>query len=407
MESVTPEEVGLSTARLERLHSAMQGFVDRSELAGVLTMIVRRGKIAHFEPFGLMDIEAGKSMEFDTIFRIFSMTKLITSVAVLMLYEEGHFQLNDPVSRFIPEFKDVKVFANAKGEDIELVGLEREMTVRNLLTHTSGLTNCPFAELPNESTVEKLYQEADLLNPDLILRQMVHRLVRQPLLHQPDTVWQYGVSTDVLGYLVEVVSGLPFDRFLQERILDPLGMVDTGFYLPEEKLGRLAAIYEPSGDGRLKAVDTPTGFIYSVPITNPPLRRQRLLSGGGGLLSTTVDYLRFAQMLLNRGALAGTRLLGRKTVELMTMNHLREEVRATSPMTDGNGFGLGVRVCTDVALSGVLGSLGEYGWGGSAHTVCWIDPHEELIGLLMTQVMSPVVTVREDFRVLTYQAIVD
>ena len=227
-----PEEVGLSSKRLQRISPVMQSYVDAGKLAGVMTMIARRGTVVHFEKFGQMDIAADKPMEFDTIFRIYSMTKPITSVAIMMLYEEGRFQLNDPVSKFIPEFKDLKVFKNETEDGIALAYTKREMTIRDLLTHTSGLTY-GWGDGP----VDKMYQQAKLFDPKGTLKDAVARLSRIPLLHQPGTTWEYSVSTDVLGYLVEVISGVPFDVFLEERIFKPLGMVDTGFSVPGRKSG--------------------------------------------------------------------------------------------------------------------------------------------------------------------------
>jgi CubicO group peptidase (beta-lactamase class C family) len=369
----------------------MQGYVDEGKLAGVMTMIARRGKVAHFEKFGKMDIAADKPMEFDTIFRIYSMTKPITSVAIMMLYEEGRFQLNDPVSKFIPEFKDLKVFKNATKEGIELAYTEREMTIRDLLTHTSGLTygwgNGP---------VDKMYQQAKLFDPNGTLKDAITKLARIPLVHQPGTAWEYSVSTDVLGYLVEVISGLSFDVFLEERIFKPLGMVDTGFSVPDEKVERYAALYRPDDKSGLE-------IVYTAPLATG--QQSFFFSGGGGLVSTASDYIRFSQMLLNGGELEGTRLLGRKTVALMTMNHLPPALHPYSQK--GAGFGLGFRVLTDVAETGIVGSEGAFSWGGAASTTFWIDPEEELIGLLMTQLLANPYPFQQQFKTLTYQAIVD
>ena len=386
-----PEEVGLSSERLQRISPVMRSYVDRGKLAGVMTMIARRGKVVHFEKFGHKDIAADKPMEFDTIFRIYSMTKPITSVAIMMLYEEGRFQLNDPVSKFIPEFKDLKVFKNETEDGIELAYTKREMTIRDLLTHTSGLTY-GWGDGP----VDKMYQQAKLFDPKDTLKDAVGRLSRIPLLHQPGTTWEYSVSTDVLGYLVEVISGVSFDVFLEERIFKPLGMVDTGFSVPDEKVGRYAALYKPDDQTGLEIVYTP-------PLATG--QRTFFFSGGGGLVSTASDYIRFSQMLLNGGELEGVRILGRKTVELMTMNHLPPGLHPFNQQ--GAGFGLGVRVITDVAETETVGSVGAFGLGGAASTVFWVDPEEELIGLLMTQLLANPYPFQQQFKVLTYQAIVD
>lgn len=388
---VAPEEVGLSTERLKRIRPVMGRYVDENKLAGIMTMVARRGKVVHFEKVGMMDVAKDKPIQFDTIFRIYSMTKPITSVAIMMLYEKGHFQLSDPVSKFIPEFKDLKVFKNETEEGIELAHAKREMTIRDLLTHTSGLTY-GWGDQP----VDKMYQGAQLFNPDSTLKEMVGKLSRIPLVHQPGTTWEYSVSTDVLGYLVEVISGMSFDAFLEREIFKPLGMVDTSFHVPDEKVDRFAELYRPADDGGLQVVET-------APLGAGPQRM--FFSGGGGLFSTAADYVRCCQMLLNGGELEGSRLLGRKTIELMTMNHLPPELHPFEQA--GAGFGLGFAVLTDVAQSAILGSEGSFRWGGAASTTFWIDPKEELIGLLMTQLMENPHPFQQQFKVLTYQAIVD
>ena len=385
-----PEGVGLSSARLERINSLMQDYVDEGKLAGVVTMVARRGKVAHFERFGVMDIETRKPMQLDTIFRIYSMSKPITSVAVMMLYEEGRFLLNDPVSKYIPEFKDLKVFIKKTEEGLGLADLEREITVRDLLSHTAGLgygwnDDPPFDEI---------YREAGLFNREGTIKDMVEKLTKLPLIHQPGAKWHYSVSVDVLGYFVEVISGISFDQFLEDRIFKPLGMKDTAFYVPEEDWDRFPTSYEPDGNGGIKVNDAVSTSGY--------LKTPSLFSGGGGLVSTAEDYMRFSQMLLNGGELEGNRLLGRKTVELMTMNHVPEEIRA------GIGFGLGFLVGLDVAKTEELGSVGKLGWGGYAYTLFFIDPKEELIGIFMTQLAkNDEYTTQEEFRVLVYQSIVD
>jgi len=390
-----PEEVGLSSERLRRINKAMEGYVDENKLAGVITMVARRGKVAHFESFGMSDRGSKKPMEADTIFRIYSMSKPITSVAVMMLYEEGHFHLNDPVSKFIPEFKSVKVFVRKTESGVELAEPKREITIRDLLTHTSGLAY----GLGKDSPVEEMYQDEKMLRWDETVEEKVGRLVKLPLANQPGSAWRYSISVDVLGYLVEVISGRRLDVFLEERIFKPLGMEDTGFYVPEEKIGRFAALY--------KAKETDDvgheGTLYLGDFSKLPL----FLSGGGGLVSTAWDYMRFCQMLLNGGELDGVRLLGRKTVELMTTNHLTNELIQQGNMAKGFGFGLGFAVLMDVAQSETVGSEGEYSWGGAASTGFWINPEEELIGILMTQFIPYTGRFTEDLKVLTYQAIID
>ena len=404
MESASPEAVGLSATRLQRLRHVMQQHIDRQQVAGVHLTIARRGYVAYQEGFGLMDVEAQKPMRPDTICRIYSMTKPVTSVAMMMLYEDGCFQLDEPVSHFIPAFKDVRVFAGGTANDYDTTALERDITIRHLMTHTGGLSYGRMDDTP----VDELYRQAELLytthlrllNPDLTLAEMVARLVRLPLVHQPGTMWRYSLSTDVLARLVEIISGRPFDRFLQERIFGPLGMIDTSHHLPPEKRSRYAALYGGLAGGGLELIDPAGGDLYTVPPCG-------LTLGGSGLVSTANDYLRFAQMLLNGGELEGVRLLSRKTVALMTRHHVSEEVLRRSAPVPGNGLGLGFNVTTDVVAQGIIGSEGTFSAGGAAGTLCWVDPAEEMIGLLMVQIFTPQVNLHHDFRVLAYQAIAD
>ena len=381
-----PEDVGMSTSRLERITPVMQGWVDDGKIPGALTMIAREGRLVHFEKFGTQDVASAKPIGFDTIFRIYSMTKPITSIAVMMLYEEGHFQLGTPVSELIPAFKDMQVYTEG-GE--EIVDAEREMTVQHLLTHTSGLIYGGDGEHP----IHQRYRDANYYGGNLA--NMAQELGKIPLLHHPGAGWNYGMSTDVLGYLVEVVSGMSFEEFLKTRIFTPLGMNDTTFSVPDEKADRYATLYEPTEDGGIQVIE-------NAPVSSGPL--SFFHSGGAGLQSTAADYLRFCQMLLNDGELDGVRLLGRKTVELIRMNHISDDWQPLE--RTGCGFGLGFAVVTDVAETQGPGSLGSISWGGLASTTFWIDPVEELIAVLMTQLIgdSPF---HAQFRVLTYQAITD
>ncbi len=381
-----PEDVGMSTSRLGRIAPVMQGWVDDGKIPCALTMIAREGRLVHFEKFGTQDVASAKPVGFDTILRIYSMTKPITSIAVMMLYEQGHFQLGTPVSELIPAFKDMQVYTEG-GTDI--VDAENEMTVKHLLTHTSGLIYGGDGEHP----IHQRYRDANYYRGDLAY--MAQELGKVPLLHNPGAAWNYGMSTDVLGYLVEVVSGMPFEEYLKTHIFNPLGMNDTAFSVPEEKADRYATLYEPSEDGGIQVIE-------NAPVSSGPL--SFFHSGGAGLLSTAADYLRFCQMLLNDGELDGVRLLGRKTVELIRMNHISDDWHPLE--RTGCGFGLGFAVVTDVAETHGPGSLGTYSWGGLASTTFWIDPVEELIGILMTQLIgdSPF---HAQFRVLTYQAITD
>lgn len=398
---VGPEEVGLSAVRLERIRPLLQHYVDSGKLAGVVSVIARHGKLVHVESVGWLDAESKVPMTTDAIFRIYSMTKPVTSAAALMLYEEGRFQLDDPVFLYIPEFRHVEVFAGEREGLIQTVAPKRPITVRDLLTHTAGFV----LEPPLGSPLVPLYKAANLGSYDQTLEEKVHKLLELPLVHHPGEHWGYGDSTDVLAYLIEVLSGQPFDVFLQERIFGPLGMDDTEFYVPAEKLHRLATVYGPPRQGALQVVERSHD--------SPFAQRRKLLSGSAGLVSTAADYLRFAQALLHGGAWEGTRLLGRKTVELMTQNHLPEALipfelpwRNLSHYTKGCGFGLGVRVVRDVPAAGILGSEGEYGWAGKNNTYYWADPQEGIVLLLFTQ-FQPFLfyPIDRQFKVLAYQAI--
>ncbi len=399
MKTITPEQVGLSSTRLERIHAHMQRYVDQKKYAGILTVIARRGKLAFTDCVGMMDIEANKPMQFDAIFLIASMTKPITSVAAMMLYEEGHFQLNDPVSKFIPEFKNLKVLNKITGQGMEYESAEREMTIRDLLCHTSGLSG---GFDPKNDPIDALYQKVDVRNRDGSLKDMIAKLGELPLATHPGTEWRYSLSTDVLGYLIEVISGMTFEVFLRRRIFEPLGMTDTGFHIPPEKLDRLAVLYSPADSG-LKVAEIPG--LSKNGLTRPAT----FFSGNGGLVSSASDYLRFSEMLLNHGELDGARLLSRKTVELMTTNHLAKELlpyRLVRPQ-NGLGFGLGFSVVMDIGQTAILGSAGTFSWGGAFNTLFWVDPKEEMIGILMTQYSVPQQPIRPEFRILAYQAIVD
>ena len=373
-----PEEVGVSTKRLKRIRSLLQGYYNSGQVSGFLTVVARRGKIVHFETIGMRDVENSKPVEPDTIFHIYSMSKPITSVAVMMLYEEGHFQLGTPVSQFIPEFENMKVYNE---DQTEVLDAKKQITIKHLLMHTGGLTY-GWGNKP----VDSLYREAKIREPGSTLADMVKKLGNIPLVHEPDEKWTYSVSTDVLGYLVEVVSGMPFEKFLQIRLFEPLGMVDTGFSVPPEKRDRLATLYRRTKENGLE--QTKRAAIAIDEFTFFP-------SGGGGLVSTAADYMRFSQMLLNGGELDGVRILGKKTVELMRYPH------------HDDWFGLGFRVVTDKNPPNILESMGNFSWGGAAATTFWIDPQEELVGLLMTQLLNNRYPFQQQFKVLTYQALTE
>ncbi len=400
--TVAPEVVGLSTERLSRIDKVMEMHVAEQKIAGGVTLLARHGKIAHLEAYGMSDVEAGQPMTPDTLFRIASMTKPITSVAVMMLYEEGHFRLNEPVSKFIPAFKEMHVLPPEDAEDsAQPVPAERQITIWNLLTHTAGLTYHWNGRLGQQYTDAGITH--GLLQDESTLEEKMKILATIPLLHQPGAQVEYGLSIDVLGYLVEVVSGMSLDAFFSERIFKPLGMNDTHFFIPEIKRERIATVYERTKDGPIaRKSQEPTvdgALIYS---TDYPYNGPRTyFSGGGGLVSTAPDYVRFAQMMLNGGKFNGVRLLSRKTVELMTSNRLAK-------MDIDYGFGLGFSVVRDASDLNEVGSVGTFGWGGFFFTNFFIDPQEEMIGIFMCQLHpSGGLDLGERIRILTYQAIAD
>jgi CubicO group peptidase (beta-lactamase class C family) len=395
-----PEEVGMSTERLSRISVAMKRYIDRKEVPGVVTMVARRGRVVHLEAAGYRDAEAKTPMTTDTIFRIASMTKPITSVAVMMLFEEGHFLLSDPISKWLPEFANMKVAQIPAADDrlgspYKAVPAARPITIRHLLTHTAGLPNS-YRGLTQTEYAKAAARE----NPNETMADVIARIAKLPLNFHPGDAWEYGPATDVLGRLVEVISGQTLDEFFRKRIFEPLGMRDTHFYLPLAKVERLAAMYQPDVDKKIKLVEA--GTPQSRWVKEPHV----YFAGAGGLVSTVADYVRFHQMMLNGGELNGVRLLGRKTVELMTANHIGDlPVWLTGP---GFGFGLGYSVVKDVGATGQPGSAGNYGWGGAFCTYFWVDPVEEVIGIVMTQVRPYThLNIRQEFQVLANQAIVD
>ena len=399
---VAPEAVGLSTERLSRIDKVMEMHVAQQKIAGGVTLLARHGKIAHLGTYGMMDVKAEKPMAPDTIFRIASMTKPITSVAVMMLYEEGHFRLHEPVSKFIPAFKKMHVLPSEDAEDsAQSVPAERQITIWNLLTHTAGLTYHWNGRLGQQYTDAGITH--GLLQDEGTLEEKMKILATIPLLHQPGAQVEYGMSIDVLGYLVEVASGMSLNAFFSERIFKPLGMNDTHFFIPEAKRERIATVYERTKDGPItRKSQEPTvegSLIYS---TDYPYNGPRsYFSGGGGLVSTAPDYVRFAQMMLNGGKFNGVRLLSRKTVALMTTNQLAN-------MDVNYGFGLGFGIVRDESDLREIGSVGRYGWGGFFFTNFFIDPQEQMIGIFMCQLHpSGGLDLEERIRILTYQAIAD
>ena len=403
-ERLQPVDHGLAPQRLERLSEGMRRYVEEGRISGVVSLVARRDQLAHQQVVGWSDVEAQKPMRRDTIFRIYSMTKPITSVAVLMLMEEGKLRLSDPVDHWLPELANLEVLRDPNGPLDQVDPSPQPITIRDLLTHTSGLAYVFTVQGPlSKALAEKgLYGSNAKLAPD----EWIARLGKLPLAYAPGTHWNYSLSTDVLGVLVARVSGVPFGEFLRTRIFEPLRMPDTGFFVPGEKLDRLAVNYALSEEtGERVVFDHPTKTSYAESPAFP--------SGGGGLVSTADDYLRFARMLLGKGELDSVRLLSRKTVELMTQNSLSDEERDVvftgRRFFGGQGFGLGVSVVTDLGRSASLGSVGKHGWGGAAGTWYWVDPQEELIGVMMIQLMRATqqIPIRADFETLVYQAIDD
>jgi len=389
-----PEKVGMSADSLDRIKSVMQEYIDENKLPGLITMVARHGKVVHFEKYGFMD--ANKQMQLNTFFRIASMTKPVTSVAIMMLYEEGYFQLDDPVSDYIPEFRNLKVFSSIDKNGIHVVDQIKPMTIRDLLIHTSGLTG-----VGADSPVDSMYRAANLSDGNL--KDMIQKLSEIPLLYQPGTRWNYSRSTEVLGYLVEVLSGKQFDVFLKERIFNPLKMEDTDFYVPVEKFDRVGAVYSPDSSG-IKIIMEPDTNTVSLPV--------KFLSGNGGLYSTATDYMIFCQMLLNKGEYNGVRLLEGRTVDLMTSNHISNEIMPDDdffgPLLSGMGFGFGFAVLQNTVQANIVGSEGSYWWSGSGNTYFYIDPKEELVLILMSQfVPNYYYPVFKQLRELTYQSITD
>ncbi len=400
MELTAPENVGFSSDRLQRLNRFLQGYIDDGKLAGIVTLLARKGEVFHHESFGKMSNETGVDMNPDSIFRIYSMSKAITSVALMKLHEEGEFQIDDPVSSFIPELGDLMVCTGSGQTGPILERQKNPITIRQLLSHTSGLSYGFHKDTP----VDQMYRDANINSKDTDLATMIRKLGDLPLAYQPGTDWRYSVATDVCGRLVEVLSGQSLDKYLSENVFDPLGMEDTAFYVPKEKLDRFPSVYGPSESG--------TGPIEELhrPYDQPPV----LLSGGGGLVGTTADYSNFCQMMVNGGNLNGERILGPKTVDLMTRSHLPDEVKTftlsegRSDYTKGCGFGLGFRIIENVAKNGIAGSAGSYSWGGAASTYFLIDPVEDMYAIFMTQFLpSGQYPIRAEFQTMVYQALVE
>lgn len=415
-----PERVGISSDRLERVSGQIQADVDAGRIPGAVGMIARDGKIVYLEAFGESDSEEKTPMREDDIFRIYSMSKPITSVGLMMLYEEGKFRLKDPVAMYIPELADMKVLvekgetkggaafnvpeADDDGNPIAAAAVDedsyttvpanRPITIQDLLRHTAGFTYGFFGN----TSVDQMYQAAGLLTMDRDLEHFVEKLGKIPLQYHPGSTWHYSVSVDVQGRLIEVLSGMSFDEYLEEKIFNPLAMSDTGFYVPEDKMDRFAQMYAPTEDGELEVAKAMMSRNY--------VRKPGIFSGGGGLVSTAHDYMRFCQMMLNGGDLDGVRLLSPKTVELMISDHTKV-VENNPRRYSGYGFGLGFAVANDVGMIGAATSVGEFNWGGAAGTKFWIDPVEKFIGIYMVQILPHPFAFGENFKIMSYQSIVD
>ena len=371
LSGTTATKLGFSPQRLERLHQQIESFVHDGKHAGISVLLLRKGQVADFFVVGFRDRQAGAPMQGDTIVRIYSLTKIITSVAALTLIEEGKLGLTHPIKDYLPEFNDMRIFVGGSGQNRELIPAAVPINVHHLFTHTSGFT---YGD--NEEPLDEFYETAGLEKAGS-LADLVRTLATLPLKREPGTMYEYGFSTDILARLVEVVSGQPFDLFLQQRILEPLGMTDTGFRVDTAKLNRLAKVYEHGTNGELQPVQQ---FEFEV-----IQGQKKFPMGGSGLFSTIDDYSRFAQMLCNGGELNGVRVLSRKAFEQMTVDHLGGKPVANRTYSEGYGFGLGVAVRINDGLAGTLGTLGSFGWSGKATTYCVMDPAEELVLLVFTQ----------------------
>lgn len=391
-----PEEVGMAAAKLAGIDDAVASLVDGGRLAGAVVVVARRGRVVHESAYGNMDLDDELPMNLDTIFRIHSMTKPVTSVGVMMLIEDGRLSLEDPVSKILPELAGLKVFASGNAREYETEPAQREMTIADLLRHTSGFTYGFFGT----SVVDQLYAGAGILWPTRNLEETVKELGKLPLLFQPGKRWVYGVNTDVLGRVIEVISGESLDAFFRERIFEPLDMKDTGFRVPEAKLSRFASNYSPGLGGGLRETEGREGSPYA--------REPKLLSGGGGLVSTARDYLRFAQMLANGGELHGRRLLDRETIAAMTTNHIAENLLPLriGPMSlNGIGFGYGFSV--RLTPAGDDAHVGEYGWAGAASTHFWVSPRDDVVVVALSQVMPYTDQLENAVKPIIYGAITD
>ncbi|MEM7016978.1 MAG: serine hydrolase domain-containing protein [Pseudomonadota bacterium] len=405
---VKPEQVGMSADRLERVTDMMTKYVDPGKIAGLMTVVTRDGKIVYAKTMGKKGIDGDKPLADDDLFRIYSMTKPITAVAAMQLYEQGKFHMQDPVSKFVPEFKELTVMKDGKP-----VPAERQMTMQQLLSHTAGLS---YGFDPNDP-VDKLYQEANIWSA-ADLDEFAAKIAKLPLRYEPGTQWHYSIAVDITGLVVQRLSGMPFDKYLEENLFKPLGMVDTFFEVPADKMSRFLPNHRL--DRKIgKPVLTTTADLPGGEANCRAMcdyAKVTLFSGGGGLVSTTRDYLRFAQAVANGGELHGVRILSPKTVAYMATNHLPasvagggngEQPTLAGASMNGFGFGLGFGIITNPTESGIMGSTGEYYWGGAAGTVFWIDPVENIVAVSMMQLMGSWRSYRPDLKVAVNQAIIN
>mgnify|MGYP006302554545 CR=1 FL=1 len=396
MPGAEPGTVGVSAERLDRLDAVFQEYVDEGRLPGSVILISREGKVIYHEAFGRKDLESGSPMKVDSIFRIASQTKALVSVGIMILQEEGRLLITDPVGKYIPEFNETTVAEPREDGGYNIVKANRRITIRDLLTHTSGISygNGPAGDMWEEAGIQGWY----FADRDEPIAETVRRMAALPFDAHPGESWIYGYNIDILGVVIEQASGESLDTFLKEKILDPLRMQDTHFYLPESKVDRLATVYSAGENGNLERAPSPGGMVGQGEYVNGP---RKSFSGGAGLLSTAEDYAGFLQMMLNGGELNGRRVLSRKSVELMTVDHLNG-----IEYQPGYGFGLGFRVVKDLGARGILGSVEEYSWGGAYHSTYWVDPREQLVVVYFTQLI-PAGEVDDygKLRALLYQAL--
>ena len=397
--STLPENVGVSSERINNLNSVLQNYVDDNSISGAVALVARKNKIVFFDAVGKSDIEKNKFMEKDAIFRIASQSKAIISVGVMILQEQGRLLISDELGDYIPEFKKTNVEEFNKEGDYEIVDAKRPITIRDLLTHTSGIGYGYglSKDLWEKAKIQGWYF-ADRNEPIL---ETVKRIASLPFEAHPGEKFVYGYNTDILGAVIEVISGQSLETFLQNRILTPLGMNDTHFYLPKSKVSRLATVYSSGDYGIVKAPVDGTMVSQGAYVKGP----RKSFSGGAGFLSTALDYAKFLQMMLNGGKFDGKRIISRKSIELMTTDHLDQ---ATFEWTKGTGFGLGFSVLTNLGLRGEYGTLGEYGWGGAYHSTYWVDPKEELLVVYLTQLIpAKKINDHGKLRTQVYQSLVD